>query len=468
MFSVIALLCALQAAAICPYPNGGQFECHTTPADVDVTIFEVSAIYHANPVRVCDYNSHALSAGECYGTEELRKNFTLRVPQAACVPMPGISCYEVQEHNETLETVAFSPKSVFRSVDRILHYNKHTLWGQTKLFKGMHLRLPNPPCIPEHGNPNAPLSHTVKEGDDLASIADFYETDQATLLSHNAERLGPHPYSTTVTVGMQLRVPHPHPHPDPTKPCEPDKWGDLWSCYHVPDRSHNHIATAANRKKLLSVDDDNIDDDQAILAGQDLYEIAQLRKADPYQICELNPTIDCSPAFYCNGTTPGLHKCSVFVKPTSVSGVALTVAHTSCAVADPSISCAKVPLDELPFSDNNYGKADLALRGTAPGLKARGPSPEVFNYKLGTGSDIAMQWYQTHMNLNAFALPKYQAGLTGPIPCLQRNPGETSLVSIDSCTLPPGMVIKVPTAAACATADPNACYTIGPDDMRVE
>jgi hypothetical protein len=303
----------------------------------------------------------------------------------------------------------------------------------------------------------------------MASIAAFYETSQATVLSHNAERLGPHPYNATVAVGMQLRVPHPHPHPDPSKPCEPDKWGDLWSCFHVPDRIPNSSDTTNLQ----------VDDDQVIMQGQDLYVIAQLAGAHVGRICELNQWIDCSPWFYCNGTTPGMGNCSVLIQPTYLTGVLLTVAHTSCTPpADNSYSCAQVPLPILPASENNgIGLYDLQLRASARDLKARGPSPALFDYKSGVGSEVATAWYQAHMNLNAYALPKFWANpteggggrpshSTGPLPCLQRNTDQTKLESINECRFAPGMHIKVPNSAACATADPNACYTWGVNDER--
>ena len=204
-FAFVAALCV----AHCPWPNSGQFECHTTPVDVDVNIFNVSGLYHAHPMRVCDYNTPALTAQECYGTGPLRRNFTLRVPQGACVPMPGILCYEVQSDDETLESIAYSANSVFRSVDRILLHNKHVLWGEQTIFKGMQLRLPNPMCVPEHGDPdNIRICHTVTEGESLSSVAEIYKTDLETVQQLNAERLGIHPHNQRVAVGMKLQVWH--------------------------------------------------------------------------------------------------------------------------------------------------------------------------------------------------------------------------------------------------------------------
>jgi hypothetical protein len=455
------------ASAICPYPNGGQFECHTTGVDTDETIFDVASLYHANPVRVCDYNSHALSASECYGKIALRKNFTLRVPQGSCVPMPGILCYEVKDDKETLESIAYSDTSVFRSTDLIIHHNKHTMWGQNKLFKGMHLRLPNPLCIPDLGNPNEPLiCHTVKKGEDLRSITSFYETNEATVQKYNTERLGPYPFNRTIAVGMQLQIPHPYPNPDPNKPCAPDKWGHLWSCYTV------HSKANRSRNDAVPVDDDLTDDDQAIDDGIDLYEIAQITFADPWKICELNPWIDCSPAFYCNGTTPGLNKCSVFIQPSSVTGKALTIAHTECTPpSDNAYSCYQVPIDNLPYSDLNKGVEESYPRYTAPNLLSRGPSPTVFNYAEGSGPDIAVAWYQTYIKLNAHALAKTQAIKGGPdLPpdprnCLVSN-ADGTFKTINDCYYWPGMHIKIPNIAACATADPNACYTLSEQDAE--
>ena len=88
---------------------------------------------------------------------------------------------------------------------------------------------------------------TVKRVETLESIASFYETDTATLQSHNDKRLGPHPNKATVTFGMTLLVPHPHPNPHPASPCVPDKWGNLWSCYKVP--AHN--ATIKNDLRVV-------------------------------------------------------------------------------------------------------------------------------------------------------------------------------------------------------------------------
>lgn len=122
--------------------------------------------------------------------------------------MPGILCYEVQEHNETLESIAYSTNSVFRSVDRILLHNKHVLWGQKTVFKGMQLRLPNPMCVPDHGDPdNVLICHTVKEGENLSSIAEYYETDRHTVQKLNSERLGlSYPHNQQAVLGMQLQV----------------------------------------------------------------------------------------------------------------------------------------------------------------------------------------------------------------------------------------------------------------------
>jgi hypothetical protein len=316
----------------------------------------------------------------------------------------------------------------------------------------MHLRLPNPPCIPDHSSPDAPLlCHTVKEGENMTSISMFYETNQATLLSHNKERLGPHPYNTTVSVGMQLRIPHPHPKPDLTKPCVPDKWGGFWSCYHVPSTNHSVPGAVG---------------DQPIYAGQDLFQIGQLTASDPFRICELNPSIDCSPAFYCNQTIPGMRPCSVLIQPTYMTGMLLRVASTSCTPpADNSYSCARSPLEYLPSSDQNGPVPESYVRYREPALLARGPSPKDFNYTTGTGSDVAEEWYQAYMNLNAHALPEYQAREKS-FPCLRRNADQTRLVSIESCQWFAGMHIKVPNSAACATADPNACFTITDDDHR--
>jgi hypothetical protein len=416
----------------------------------------------------------------------LPRNFTLRVPQGACVPLAGIICYEVLTDTETLESIAHSVHSVYRSVEKLLYHNKHTMWGQRKLFKGMQLRLPNPPCIPEHGNPQAPLiCHTVQAGEDLASIVAFYETDHATVQELNTERLGPH--NSTTATGMQLQIPHPHPTPDHSRPCVPDKWGGFWSCYEVPD----------------PVDVGSGDDDQPIKKGQDIYEIAQITSSDPWKICELNPWVNCTPAFACtNGSSPfinGTSPCSVLILPTSATGKPLHVASTECTPpADNSYSCARVPIDLLPYNDTNLpwvesldcpiaremGHEGMYYNGIARidafNLSTRGPSSYAFNYADGTGPEVAVEWYQAYMNYNAPFLARRQTFGWGRAPdddgqppdipwaweCLRRNDDNTSLTSIQLCAWYAGMHIKVPNQFACTSADPNACFTITEDDTR--
>ena len=129
-----------------------------------------------------------------------------------------------------MEFIAASDISLFRDVALLEKYNKHSLWGQRKLFKGMHLRLPAPPCYPDHTNPAAPiLCHTVSEGETLDSVAEIYESNATALYMHNSQRLGS---SQELAVGMSIRVPHPHPFRplQPGEECVPDKF-DLWTSF---------------------------------------------------------------------------------------------------------------------------------------------------------------------------------------------------------------------------------------------
>lgn len=51
--------------------------------------------------------------------------------------------------------------------------------------------------------------------------------------------------------------------------------------------------------------------------------------------------------------------------------------------------------------------------------------------------------------------------------CLVRNDeNNTQFVSIDDCIWPLNSAVKVPNIAACASSDPNACYTVTEDDVK--
>jgi hypothetical protein len=392
------------ASAVCP-PNTGQFECYTVSGDTETVVsIAASRQFHANPLRVCDYNSHLLvSIGfDCLGSSPLPDGIELRVPGATCIPMAGIQCYEVQG-GDTLESLAFGNTSLFRDVGMLERHNVQTLWGQRRLFEGMHLRRPTPPCIPDHSNRSSPLlCHTVLAEETLGSIAQIYQTSADALTKVNAKVLGPHAHATA---GMRIRVPHPNPVPDPTKPCKPDPFG-LWTCYTV---------ATANSSVPVST-------------GESIWSISLLNGASPARTCELNGLWDtckaaqglacvdakCSANGACDGCTssnPQYCPCPVIIQP----GQTLLIAKAECEPQPGEWTCAKIPFDPQPYSSNNYAvwdSTEIETNGKigprfslVEKVLTRGPYSRRVPNQIQCNSGPCETYWNAFLNLNKPTLP---------------------------------------------------------------
>jgi hypothetical protein len=327
--------------------------------------------------------------------------------------MPGISCYEVQD-GDTLESLAFSATSLMRDVGELHFHNSHALWGHTRLFKGMQLRLPAPACVPDHSvRAKALICHTVLDGDTVQSIADKFDTSPERISSLNRRLLGPIDYFNP---GMRIHVPHPNPIPDPTLPCVPDEHG-LWTCFTVGG-------------------------DVPVSEGMDIWSIAILNNANPWRICELN-RIDCS-----NASRPWIS--GVPVPVLIYPGTTLMVAQTECTPHPGEYTCYTMPYDptippeqQWPLPDSDWA------------------NPRYFTQTgLTVGQDRVadpLQFFDAYLNLNK---PYFADIDPFGVTCV------TNKSAMSSCGWFPNMHVKIPTKSPCVGADPNACVTI--DETRAQ
>eukprot|EP00935_MAST-01C_sp_MAST-1C-sp1_P002504 g2504.t1 len=204
-----------------------QYDCYT--AGENETIGELASRFHLHKARLCDWNRPSIS--DCDG--DVPTGFRLKVPKG-CTPQIGQwECYEVVE-GDTLARIAKSPRAIWRDLDKLLQYNDDTLWDETELHPGMHIRLPIPTCVPEHCENSVCrlICHTVQEGEKLAAVGKTYNTTETKLLEMNSQVLGG---ISDLRAGVQILVPHPCP--DPPTSANSTEWPpmckDFWISYVV-------------------------------------------------------------------------------------------------------------------------------------------------------------------------------------------------------------------------------------------
>jgi hypothetical protein len=136
-FSLFALFSGV--GATCLYETR-QYGCYESTGDE--TAREIAAKRHLSPLKLCDWNRYEL--GVCELETKVPEGFRLKVPRGECVPKPGVwTCYQV-EAGDDLHAIAFGPRSMFRSEEKLKSINKDLMWGSESVFEGMHLRLPVP------------------------------------------------------------------------------------------------------------------------------------------------------------------------------------------------------------------------------------------------------------------------------------------------------------------------------------
>jgi LysM repeat protein len=253
--TLIFALLFVNTHATCSYETQ-QYSCYASTGEE--TVSEIAAKRHLSPLKLCDWNRYELST--CDLITIIPKGFALKVPRDDCKPKPGVwTCYEVAAGDD-LRAVAFGKHSQYRSTKKLIAYNKDILWGNESIFKGMHLRMPVPQCIPDFENKPPKICHTIIDGNSLEEVARMYNTSTGELLDLNQEVLGG---LEAVQHGMQLHVNHPCPRP-PSGPIGswPAVCLQFWEAY-------------------------------VVRPGDTLYVIAQVYKIDYNLICQLN-NIDCS------------------------------------------------------------------------------------------------------------------------------------------------------------------------------
>jgi len=156
--------------------------------------------------------------------------------------------------------------SLFRNPALLRSVNQRPLYNETsRLFRGMHLRLP----IGECNGDAIHQCYMVKEGDDLAQVAQRFGSSKAYLLEINADVLAK---DESLVAGMIITVMIPHA--APKLPCTPAPTATLpassspsstpaWDCYTVQP-------------------------------GDMLTDIAIKHKVVPTRLCEWNNLSNCS------------------------------------------------------------------------------------------------------------------------------------------------------------------------------
>jgi hypothetical protein len=260
-FALACLLiaCLPTAQATCT-KDTWQYQCYT-PSLANETIASIAETFEIHELKLCDWNRNELLA--CDGYVPL--DFHLKVPHQTCQPRPGQwSCYSARP-GDTLKSIAFSKKSVFRSEAAMIKHNKDIMWGQSQVTPGVKLRMPVPRCIPAEcaaGRHCLKTCHIVQAGDVLADLLSIYQMTTAEIMDDdfNADVLGG---VEKIVTGMSLQVKHPCPLPPQTDPSE---WSPLIRKYW---------------------------DSVVVVPGDDVYKLAQKFKLDYNVICEQN-NLDCS------------------------------------------------------------------------------------------------------------------------------------------------------------------------------
>jgi LysM repeat protein len=255
----LLIVCLPTAQATCT-KGTWQYQCYT-PRLANETIASIAETFEIHELKLCDWNRNELLA--CDGYVPL--DFHLKVPHQMCQPRPGQwSCYNARP-GDTLKSIAFSKKSVFRSEAAMIKHNKDIMWGQSHVTPGVKLRMPVPRCIPAEcaaGRHCLKTCHIVQAGDLLADLLNRYQMTTEEIMGDdfNVDVLGG---VDNIVTGMSLRVKHPCPLPPQTDPSE---WSPLIRKYW---------------------------DSVVVVPGDDVYKLAQKFKLDYNVICEQN-NLDCS------------------------------------------------------------------------------------------------------------------------------------------------------------------------------
>ena len=133
------------SALHCDEHNFLQWSCYTVSDEPSepTTLSGLATKLHVNPQRLADFNSMADQA-----LALVPRGHMLRVPYlgGACTPQPGLwGCYEVAKTGETIQAVAASSASFWRSTAGVTaaeQVNSRAMHGESAaLYVGMHVRL---------------------------------------------------------------------------------------------------------------------------------------------------------------------------------------------------------------------------------------------------------------------------------------------------------------------------------------
>jgi LysM repeat protein len=284
---LLALVAVAPARAVCT-DGQIQYSCHTTGENETIAV--LASQFHLHKARLCDWNRPEIV--DCDSI--LPEGVDLKVPPG-CVPQIGQwDCYEVAE-GDTLSLIAKSPRSFWRNLDKLLEYNDDTLWDETALHPGMHIRLPIPTCMPQlcENSMCLHICYTLQESEKLSAVGDKFNMTEADLLDMNKVLGG----VSDLHAGVQILVRHPCPHVPTT---ESTKWSHVCNDFWVP-----HV----------------------VKPGDTLYALGQQYKVDYNMICQVNK-IDCT-------------KYGVQINV----GVPLTIPSQQCEPVAGQVVCVTVPVD---------------------------------------------------------------------------------------------------------------------------
>jgi LysM repeat protein len=426
------------AHATCLYETQ-KYACYESTGNE--TASEIATKRHLSPLKLCDWNRYEL--GVCELETTIPKGFHLKVPRDECVPKPGVwTCYHV-EAGDNLHSIALGPRSMFRSTEKLLRFNKDILWGSEDVFEGMHLRLAVPWCIPDYENKPHTICHTVKDGDDLTLLAKTYNMTIPDLLELNNEELAG---LDSVLTGMQIHVHHPCPEP-PTTPFE------TWS---------------PTERRFWTV--------HVVIPGDTLYVIGQTYKLDFNLICQLNK-VDCSKfgSIITVGqvlTMPVVKTCT----PVAGQQVCITVKTDDVALKQMPQTLAEVLSGSLTNSNV----------GVAPALGASFDCKLLCNvsyYADWQSNEFMVDFASKLWNLNkplladkqyncgpdkqdpsAACSPAYCASSADTFRMVSCNRTSTGkCVGNDGCIIEPMMTIAVP-FIPCIPDDAHTCFAYVDDD----
>jgi LysM repeat protein len=318
LFFFVLCVLAVPVFAACNTTNYHEFSCHDIEAS---TTFEAAAsALHVHPTKLREYNREIAN-------DTIPKGASIRVPLDECTPKLGAwGCYEVQA-GDTLDSVSDGSASVVRNVTTLTQINTAALWGESKLYQGMHLRMPvvptkrlpgqNPGCYPD--GRTVDCHKVLSSAETLQTLAELYKTTAGSLARSNQDVLGG---LTSLTKGMLLRVPN---------------------CFFGIDSSGK-----CNSKAPTTCTPSANWECYTVKPNDTLFKISRAHSGDPYDICDVNSINNCSEL---------------------TTGQLLTVPRSFCEPRPGFWSCVDIKRseDETPV----ISWADYAQYGDRPDLFCR-------------------------------------------------------------------------------------------------